>query len=339
MSLTDTERNIVRKVIAMFLTFRQSTPRNVLLDEFEDPGALNSLDSLRVLDAQANRSVFLPTVLAFQYCGDSFLEPAKNSVGVVIRGLKFLFRASNFDTNLTHTPEDLHACLAGHNSVPEPGEISLGLFLAREFGVLQGFSNPKLSELATFQISEHVLAFKSVEAEWAEHVRQRGGRVDDARFTRIEEIIPMQSDSRKVFLVHGHDDAVKQSVARFLEKLDLEPIILHEQPNKGQTVIEKFETNSDVRFAVVLLTPDDEGRATTARDLKPRARQNVILELGYFIGKLHRARVCALHKDAVELPSDIHGVTWVRYDDAGGWRLELARELKAAGVSVDMNRA
>jgi predicted nucleotide-binding protein len=145
------------------------------------------------------------------------------------------------------------------------------------------------------------------------------------------------SDSRNVFLVHGRDDAVTESVARFLEKLDLHPIILHEQPNMGRTVIEKFEAHADVGFAVVLLTPDDVGGLAADGKLAPRARQNVILELGYFIGRLGRARVCALYVEGVELPSDIHGVLYVAYD--AGWRLKLAGEIRAAGISVDLNQA
>lgn len=149
-----------------------------------------------------------------------------------------------------------------------------------------------------------------------------------------ESTIPM-TDSRKVFLVHGHDQAMESQVARFLEKLKLIPIILHEQANQGKTIIEKFEKHSaDVRFAVVLLSPDDVG---AVKDGSPsaRARQNVILELGYFIGKLGRDRVCALHAGNVELPSDLLGVLWVPFDPA--WQLTLARELKAAGIEVDLN--
>ncbi|MGA2645760.1 MAG: nucleotide-binding protein [Candidatus Sulfotelmatobacter sp.] len=150
----------------------------------------------------------------------------------------------------------------------------------------------------------------------------------------------MKSDSRLVFLVHGHDDAVKESVARFLERLDLKPVILHEQPNQGKTVIEKFEAHSDVGFAVVLLTPDDVGGLASSPDkLSRRARQNVILELGYFIGRLGRAKVCALYKEGVEIPSDIHGVLYVPYDAGNGWRLQLANEIRAAGIAVDLNLA
>ncbi len=145
--------------------------------------------------------------------------------------------------------------------------------------------------------------------------------------------------ARNVFLVHGHDKAVTESAARFLEKLDLHPIILHEQPSMGRTVIEKFEAHADVGFAVVLLTPDDVGGLASSGKLEPRARQNVILELGYFIGRLGRSRVCALYVEEVEIPSDIHGVVYVPYDAAGGWRLKLASEIRAAGLPVDMNRA
>jgi predicted nucleotide-binding protein len=104
---------------------------------------------------------------------------------------------------------------------------------------------------------------------------------------------------KRVFIVHGHASEAKESLARFLERVGLEPIILHEQPNSGRTIIEKFEVYADVGFAVVLLTPDDVGAPKDApTELKPRARQNVIAELGYFYGKLSRHRVCALYKSS-----------------------------------------
>ncbi len=151
------------------------------------------------------------------------------------------------------------------------------------------------------------------------------------------EIIP--GDGKKIFIVHGHDEEAKYSLARFLEKLGIEVIILHEQPNQGRTIIEKFEDYSDVGFAVVLLTPDDlGGPKNSPEDLLPRARQNVIFELGFMIGKLGRERVCALHKGEVEIPSDFSGVLWIRMDAGGAWQLKLARELKAAGFDIDLNR-
>ena len=143
-----------------------------------------------------------------------------------------------------------------------------------------------------------------------------------------------------VFVVHGHDDGAKDTVARFLEKLGLNPVILHEQPNRGRTIIEKFEEESRVAFAVVLLTPDDMGAPTDeVSSLKPRARQNVIFELGYFTGSLGRELVCALVKGDVEKPSDYEGVVYIFFDDYGAWQMALVKELRNAGLDVDANLA
>lgn len=144
--------------------------------------------------------------------------------------------------------------------------------------------------------------------------------------------------SRRVFIVHGHDDAARESVARFLEKIGFEAVILHEQASRNRTVIEKIEDNSDVGFAVVLLTPDDVGRGMGEADLQPRARQNVLLELGYFIGHLGRDKVCALKRGDVEIPSDFLGIVWVPMNDGNGWKQSLGIELEAAGHEIDWNR-
>jgi hypothetical protein len=154
---------------------------------------------------------------------------------------------------------------------------------------------------------------------------------------RNEPKLP-RAHSNRVFIVHGHDGEAREAVARFLEKIGFEAVILHEQANMGRTIIEKVEGNSDVGFAVVLLTPDDLGKAKDAIDLEPRVRQNVLLELGYFIGLLGRARVCALKRGAVDIPSDFGGVVWQLMDDAGGWKSSLGRELSAAGYSIDWNK-
>jgi predicted nucleotide-binding protein len=141
-----------------------------------------------------------------------------------------------------------------------------------------------------------------------------------------------------VFVVHGRDDGTKNTVARFLESLDLEAVILHEQPSKGQTIIEKFEANSQVDFAVVLCTGDDMGHLKDSpSDSKLRARQNVILELGFFLGALGRDKVCVLYGEGVELPNDYAGVVFLSLSDRA-WRFELANELRAAGITIDMNK-
>jgi predicted nucleotide-binding protein len=143
-----------------------------------------------------------------------------------------------------------------------------------------------------------------------------------------------------VFLVHGQNNEAKQEVARFLERLNVGVTVLHEQADMGRTIIEKFEDHASVGYAIVLLTADDVGgRRTTPNDLKPRARQNVILEMGYFLGALRRTHVCALLEDGVEVPSDLSGVLYVPLDSAGAWKLRLAKEMKAAGIAVDLNQA
>jgi predicted nucleotide-binding protein len=154
--------------------------------------------------------------------------------------------------------------------------------------------------------------------------------------TAIESNAPPQF-SRKVFIVHGRDDGPREAVARFLERLGFEAVILHEQANQSRTVIEKVEGYSDVGFAVVLLTPDDEGNLK-GEVPHPRARQNVLLELGYFIGKLTRARVCTLKVGDLEIPSDWRGVVDEPFDEFGGWKRKLALELQAASYEVDWNK-
>ncbi len=144
--------------------------------------------------------------------------------------------------------------------------------------------------------------------------------------------------NHRVFISHGKDNEILESVARFLEKMKLSPIILQELPNEGKTIIEKFERHADVDFAVILLTPDDLACLKGQEgELFPRARQNVLFELGYFIGKLGRNRVVALFKGNVEIPSNYRGVLFAKYTPEGAWKINLIRELRAAGVEVDGN--
>jgi predicted nucleotide-binding protein len=138
--------------------------------------------------------------------------------------------------------------------------------------------------------------------------------------------------SKRVFVVHGHDEGPREAVARFLERIKLEPIILHERPNRGRAIIAKFqEEAADVGFAVVLMTPDDCGGKVGAAT-KPRARQNVVFELGFFIGALGPGRVAAMVKGDIERPSDLDGVVYISLDD-GSWKDKLGRELEAAGLT------
>jgi predicted nucleotide-binding protein len=222
-------------------------------------------------------------------------------------------------------------------------------FLEKVFGV----NSPNIAAVADVGKYGFVPIFGG-ESDWEAHnsgsLQVQRQKLDGLRELLLTEIQLSQGQTAKslaepkghsIFLVHGHDDGVLHTTARFLEKLEQKVIVLREQPNKGLTIIEKFETYSDVGFAVVLLTADDIGRAASAPSsvTSARARQNVIFELGYFIGKLGRNRVCAMYANNVEVPSDYSGVLYVKIDDNGSWRMELAKELKAAGLPIDMNLA
>ncbi len=147
---------------------------------------------------------------------------------------------------------------------------------------------------------------------------------------------------KDIFIVHGHDEEMKQAVARVIEKLNLKPIILHEQANEGRTIIEKFTDYSDISFAVILLSPDDLAypKDGSPKQKRLRVRQNVIFELGFFIGKLEKKRVFVLYKEDnnFEMPSDYHGNLYTPYDAFGNWKFSLIKELRTCGYNVDANK-
>ena len=145
-----------------------------------------------------------------------------------------------------------------------------------------------------------------------------------------------------VFIVHGHNDAMKDKVELFVRQMNFEPIVLHKQVNKGRTIIEKFEDYaSKTAFAIVILSADDYGYAKKwgAETKKQRARQNVVFEFGFFAGSLGREKVLVLQETSsnFEAVGDYSGVIYVSYEE-GNWNLEIAREMKSAGLPVDLNR-
>lgn len=193
---------------------------------------------------------------------------------------------------------------------------------------------------------------RTVEEEFLELVTNYRKRMDD-HINNLEGIrnelplIPEQhsvdsseqvaTTGNEVFIVHGHDHGAKETIAREVEKLGLKSVILHEQPNRGRTIIEKLEELAkSASFAIVLLTPDDLGALKDRIDNtpNPRARQNVVFELGYFIGKLGRKRVCPIYKGEIESPSDIDGIVYVHMDEGGAWRQDLTQEMESAGLPI-----
>ncbi len=171
---------------------------------------------------------------------------------------------------------------------------------------------------------------------------------DECNLSKIKEIEDKMNDKNNdqmmelnsVFIVHGHDGEAKERTARFIEKLGFEAIILHEQANRGLTIIEKIEKYSNVGFGIVLYTPDDLGNVKSEAekqngDLNPRARQNVILEHGYLMGKIGRENVIPLVAGNVELPNDISGMVYISDKD---WKVDIAKEMKDAGYEIDFNK-
>jgi predicted nucleotide-binding protein len=163
--------------------------------------------------------------------------------------------------------------------------------------------------------------------------------IPDVPLAKSSSQIILDDDKSQVFIVHGHDVEAKIKTARFIEKIGLTPIILHEQASLGKTIIEKIEEYSNVGFGIVLYTPCDIGAQNTADPVyRARARQNVVFEHGYLIGKIGRRNVCALVKGDIETPNDISGVVYIKMDDADAWHISLAREMKKSGYTIDMNK-
>ena len=235
-----------------------------------------------------------------------------------------------------------------------PRGRSLSLWVSPPRGFSGYRNDDRKVGIVSFSLNERVYDRKNL--DWDEHIRRSNVSLVHAQNTKnppidpglpssrsldLTRLLPRidNLDSRKIFLVHGHAEETNKAVAGFLRSVGLEAIILHEQANQGQTIIEKFEKHSDVGFAVVLLTPDDFGGAAGQPEkARRRARQNVILELGYFMAKLGRDKVCCLYVEGVEKPSDYDGVLYVVYDETGDWRGKLAKELTAAGIAVDSEK-
>ena len=154
-------------------------------------------------------------------------------------------------------------------------------------------------------------------------------------------VIKSLPKNNSVFIVHGHDEGLKEAVARFLEKIGVKPVILHEQINNGMTIIEEFEDFANrAGFAIVLMTPDDYGYPSGHEEQKKaRPRQNVVLELGYFVAKLGRNKTLVLTRGDLVLASDFAGVVYESVDNGDGWKWKLAQELKSANFDVDLNKA
>jgi predicted nucleotide-binding protein len=147
---------------------------------------------------------------------------------------------------------------------------------------------------------------------------------------------------RRIIVVSGIDDAMKQDITKALNRLGLAPVIMHEEPSQGKKIVERSNDYADVGFAVVLLSPDvyvyPKGEEATKRERTPK--QDVILMLGFLLGKLGKDKVLVFYKESANFafPSDFEGVKFTAFDDRDSWRLTLIRELTNCGYSVDAGR-
>ena len=188
--------------------------------------------------------------------------------------------------------------------------------------------------------AEKLKDFRKLFTAKIDNLKKLFQKTDILKSSEIEQAIhqEIEFDKSQVFIVHGHDDLAKEETARFIEKLGFSPIILHEQASSGLTIIEKIESYTNVGFGVVLYTPCDKGAKNgDESNLKLRARQNVVFEHGYLIGKIGRKNVTALVKGTIETPNDISGVVYISMSN--DWKFALAKELKNSGYPVDMNKA
>lgn len=233
------------------------------------------------------------------------------------------------------------------DKVKKRSEMIIPKIFGNDTAYLEKFNKIRYSPMIAFSGMDNSIYQSSFETGKSQLINLINVMLEDLSLTEVFKTMGSNKTdnnfkSEKIFIVHGHNEEMKQSSARFLEKLDLKPIILHEQPNKGKTIIEKFTEFSEVSFAIILLSGDDVafGKNENSKKAKLRARQNVILELGYFLGKIGRENVVVLHEilDNFEIPSDYQGVIYIPYDSAGNWRLSVAKELKAVGFEIDGNK-
>lgn len=205
---------------------------------------------------------------------------------------------------------------------------------------------------ANFDFPDRVVLQEMNRSSWLQH-EESVRRAFNIRNEWLTELIGDDPDSihshsipkstkKSVFIVHGHNEAKKEATARLIEGLGLDAIILHEQTNKGRHTREKLLDHArTAAYAVILLTADDKGgtKDTDPEALQLRARQNVVLELGLFLGLLGPDRICVLYEEDVEVPSDYHGVVYEPLDTAGAWKTKLKNELVDAGMPVDKEKA
>jgi predicted nucleotide-binding protein len=191
--------------------------------------------------------------------------------------------------------------------------------------MLYGRTTSKNAEAFQNDLETAILSLQNYLSDFSEEPTERQSQTNHS------------GNNKNVFVVHGKNDGIKAQVANLVQKVRLNPIILHEQANEGKTIIEKFEKHTDVKAAIVLFTGDDVGRYKDDAHDEKRPRQNVIFEAGYFMGKLGRKNTIILAEERLNIQSDLQGYIYIPLDEHQRWHIDLARELKTIGFDIDMN--
>lgn len=178
-----------------------------------------------------------------------------------------------------------------------------------------------------------LLSAKAILGNYLEEIKDENSKKNTDSQSKTSQL--QINEYSKVFIVHGHNGELREAVARLVEKQGIQAIILNEQVNRGKTIIEKIEKYGNVEAAICLFTADDIGKAKSEPNDKKRARQNVLFEAGYFIGKLGRDNVVIVSEKGIEIPSDMEGIV---YTDTNSWKFNILQELNAIGYNIDLNK-
>lgn len=196
-------------------------------------------------------------------------------------------------------------------------------------GLYMGMSDEKFEEHVTSKTENQIKMLQSCIEQLETEIELFKGK------EKIDEKIKMEKvSSSKIFIVHGRDNEMKREVQILTDRAELDGIVLHELPDRGRTIIDKLiQESEEACYVIALLSPDDE-----IVNGSSRARQNVILEIGYFLGKLGKERVRLLKRGDVEIPSDLHGILFENYDSEGNWRMKILKEMKAVGIKINIEK-
>ena len=215
--------------------------------------------------------------------------------------------------------------------------IEITNIIENYFSNLPTYSNI-ISNLESLNSSSNKISFSTIKKNIENNIQiltiEKSNEITLKLYDKIESVKLKNENFNEIFIVHGHDDRLKNEVSDFIKNINLKPIILHEQPNSGKTIIEKIEKFTNVGFAIVLYTPCDVGSKNSNNiELRYRARQNVVFEHGYLISKIGRKNVCPLVKGEIEIPNDISGMVYV--SEKGNWKEDLIKELKESGYKIN----